>query len=97
MYRYNLVVKEFIAEADAMSPLYANILFQLALFNHAASLLNDSQISQSRNGRIISTCQQGALISHREKCRRKHINLSQEFFNLSSLPNVFSLHAYKPL
>lgn len=75
-----LVLKECIAQADAMPLLYANILFQLALFNHAFSFLNDSWISQSRNGKITSTCQEGAFISRRDKCGRSHVNLSRDFF-----------------
>jgi len=79
-----LVLKECIAQAEATSLLYANILFQLALFNHAFSFLNDAQIAQSRNGRITSTCQQGVFISQRDKCGRTHVNLSQDFS--TSLP-----------
>lgn len=68
----------------------------ISTFQSRFSFPNDSRISQSRSGRIVITCQQGALISQGDKCGRKHVNLSQEFFNLSSFPNMFSLNACKP-
>lgn len=89
-------LKKMYSSGSCHVSIVCKYFISISTFQSRFSFPNDSRISQSRSGRIVITCQQGALISQGDKCGRKHANLSQEFFNLSSFPNMFPLNACKP-
>lgn len=90
VYGYVLLKKKKkYSSGNCHASIVCKYFISISTFQSCFSFLNDSQISQSRSGRIISTCQQSAFILLGDKCGRKCVNLSQDFFNLPSLQTCF--------